>query len=430
MVHLTRDFLRKHRLIARILCACMLFMPCAAHADYSIVDSLNLAPVVPVVLDAMMMIATGAYDFFVGRGGGIIYILIWICLGVWIAMYVVKMFLPEKWLGFIGMSGGGQMSGDKTPTPTGMATDVLKPMFRAIIAALVLLQIRPVFVTRWLVRPFLEFGALYTDAIVGTMEIPGVVVPNISCPPDVVAHEWVSQSGCEFLIRPVATLSAANNHIVKTGLSYMISGLGDMATLFVHGGARGFMNLITGLMLVITFAGCNFFMAMLVIQAIFNFGMSLVLYPFSVLTWVVNPKNSKNGWVDVWPAFTGITTALQKLIVTMIACAFITCINAAIVNAMFHWNNSVFVSAAGGTATSNVPQIASTSAAMFGRHSILWISAILTFYIMLRIFDLTRRQLNDYVGSDMSGMYNRARSDVNAGIGMLKKAKDWIKKNK
>ena len=45
-------------------------MPDVAFAN--IVDNLNLAPFVPVVLNSLMMIATRGYDFFVGNGDGII----------------------------------------------------------------------------------------------------------------------------------------------------------------------------------------------------------------------------------------------------------------------------------------------------------------------------------------------------------------------
>jgi hypothetical protein len=124
--------------------------------------------------------------------------------------------------------------------------------------------------------------------------------------------------------------------------------------------------------------------------------MALVLYPFQVLVWVAKPKNPDK-WFDIWPAFEGIVKALQQLIITMIACAFILVVNVAIIRALFQWNSSVFVVAAGGAATGNVPTMAN-NAMGFGEHSILWLSTILTFYLMVRIFELTREQLNKYVG--------------------------------
>ena len=51
-------------------------MPDVAFAN--IVDNLNLAPFVPVVLNSLMMIATRGYDFFVGNGDGIIYFLVFL----------------------------------------------------------------------------------------------------------------------------------------------------------------------------------------------------------------------------------------------------------------------------------------------------------------------------------------------------------------
>ena len=56
------------------LCSLMLFVavlcaPATAFAG-NIVDNLNLAPFVPMVLDSLMMVATGGYEFFVGDGTG------------------------------------------------------------------------------------------------------------------------------------------------------------------------------------------------------------------------------------------------------------------------------------------------------------------------------------------------------------------------
>jgi hypothetical protein len=139
-------------------------------------------------------------------------------------------------------------------------------------------------------------------------------------------------------------------------------------------------------------------------------------------------------WFDVWPAFNGITKALQQLIVTMIACAFILCINIAVIKALFNWNSSVFVVAAGGSAYSNVPTSAN-SAMGFGGHSVMWISSILTFYLMFKIFDLTQEQLKKYIGSGMDGLYNQVKGDAKTFTGGVKslgktigKAAGWIKK--
>jgi hypothetical protein len=178
--------------------------------------------------------------------------------------------------------------------------------------------------------------------------------------------------------------------------------------------------------------GSNVFMALLIIQGIFNFGAQIILYPFSVLVYVFK-KTDK--WLDIWPAFSGITKALQQLIVTMIACAFILCINVAIIKALFQWNSSVFVVAAGGSATSNVPQQAATSAMGFGQHSVLWLSAILTFYLMFKIFEMTRKQLDMYVGKGMDTLYNNVINDTKTlykdtkgTIKTIKDATGWFKK--
>ena len=414
------------------IAAMVLFSPIGAYAaDNSIVDALNLAPLIPTVLDALLAVATGGYEFFVGNGDGIIYILVWGFLAVSMGLYLIKMYFPTTWVSFFGFSGGGEMTGGGIDGFT-IATNMLKPMIRAIIAVTVLLQLKPVYLTEWLINPFLQFGAIYTESITSTINETGVNAPQINCPPSVIQQGWISQESCEFLVQPVSDISHANNQIIKRGFDFINSGLRGLVTLIPHGG-ENFLNLITGIILVFTFVASNLFMALLIIQAIFNFGMALVLYPFQVLAYVVK---SSDKWLDVWPAFSGITKALQKIIVTMIACAFILCVNIAIVRALFQWNSSVFVVAAGGTATSNVPTVAN-SALGFGEHSILWLSAILTFYLMFRIFNMTRQQLDSYVGKGMDKLYNQVTGDAKKTVDNTKKlgktlgtAFGWIKKKK
>lgn len=422
----------KKILAAAIICIAF-FAPCAAHAEWGIIDSFNLAPFVPLVLDSFMTVATGGYEFFVGNGTGIIYLLIYGFLGISLGLYLVKMYFPAKWVSFFGFSGGGEMAAGKADGMT-IAQNMLKPGLRAIIAAVVLLQVKPVYVTEWLVNPFLEFGALYTHAItenINTSSISASSAVQVECPPDILAKGWISERSCKFLTQPVADISHVNNQMIKRGFDFIHRGLRGLMTLIPHGG-EDFMNLISGILLVTTFVGCNLFMALLIIQAIFDFCMSLILYPFQVLTWVVKPKNPDK-WFDIWPAFSGITKALQSLIITMIACAFILTINIAIIRALFSWNSSVFVVSAGGSASSNVPQVANHTFG-FGEHSILWLSAIMTFYLMLKIFDLTRERLKMYApGKDK--LYSQVTSDAKKTWSGAKnwgksigKAIGWIKK--
>ncbi|MDR2412991.1 MAG: hypothetical protein LBD50_02140 [Rickettsiales bacterium] len=403
------------------LCSFALATP--AFAEWGIVDSLNLAPFVPIALDALMGVATGVYDFFVGGGDGIIYILIWGFLGVSMGLYLVKMYFPQNWLNFFGFSGGGEMWEGKAKGMD-IAQNMLKPAIRAIIAATILLQVKPVYVTKWIVDPFLQVGALYTESIIKSINMPSGRPKNPECPTGIIEKGWISAEGCNFLVQPVATLSHANNQIIKRGFEFVNKGLLGLMTLIPRGG-EDFLNLLTGILLVVSFVSSNFFMALLIIQGIFNFGMALVLYPFQVLMWVAKPKNPDK-WLDLWPAFDGIIKALQKLVITMIACAFILAINIAIIKALFQWNSSVFVVAAGGSAASNVPQVAN-SAMGFGQHSILWLSTILTFYLMTRIFDLTREQLKKYTGENMDALHKKATGDIKT---TWKGAKDFGKKIK
>ena len=419
------------KLVFVLILAVCTFDPSLAHAEKTLVDALDLSPFVPLILDALMMVATGTYEFFVGNGDGIIYTFIWLFLGVTMGMYLVKMYVPKKVLGFVGMSGGGEMWEGKAQ-PMTIADNMLKPIVRAMVAAILLLQIRPVFVTQWLVNPFLQFGSLYTRAIISTINETGIVnQTQVKCPADIVEKAWISESSCEFLTQPIADLSHANNQIIKRGFQFITSGLRGLMTLVPHGG-ENFLNVISGLFIVITFVGCNLFMAFLIIQAIFNFGVALMLYPFNVLVWTVKPSDK---WFEPWPVFSNIIKALQDIIITMIACAFILGLNVALIKALFQWNTSVFVVAAGGTATANVPSVAN-SAMGFGQHSIFWLSAILTFYVMQRMFDVTREQLNSYT-KGMDGLYKQVKGDAKTTVGNIKKtgkaigtAIGWIKDKK
>ncbi len=413
----------RHMLPLLVLGALVIMPTDIMAAELTLVDKFNLAPFVPIVLDALMMVASGGYDFFVGNGDGIIYIFVWGFLGVSMALYLLKMYFPKIWVGFFGFSGGGKIDDPET-----IAMNLLKPAFRGIIAAVLLLQLRPVYLTQGLINPFLQFGALYTDGI--TSALTGVTDgPRVECPPDIIERGWISESSCEYLVQPVSTISHANNQVIKVGFDFVLRGLRGLMTPIPHGG-EDFLNIITGFILISTFVASNLFMALLIIQAIFDFGMTLVLYPFQVLTYVVKPNDR---WFDIWPAFAGITQALQKLIITMIACAFILGINISIIRSLFQWQTSVFVVAAGASMTTNVPTVAN-SAMGFGNHSVLWLSAILTFYVMFKIFDMTQKQLLKYAGGKGDAMYNQVTGDakkiwantqkVGRGIGT---AIGWIK---
>ncbi len=394
----------------------------ASAASWAVVDKLNLAPFVPHVLDAFMTVARGTYEYFVGNGDGIIYILIWTFLAFSILLYAALMWFPKRWVEFLGFSGGGEMWDGKT-SGFAMAETVLKSAMRAVIAATFLLQVKPVYVTQWLVNPFLEFGAIYTKSVIDTANINGAHVDNIKCPQSVLAGDWMSERSCDFLIQPVAKVSAANNVIIKRGFEYLSRGLHGLVTLVPHGG-QNIMSVITGVLLIFTFVGCNLFMALLIIQGIFDFGMALILYPFGVLAWVARRSDK---WFDIWPPFSEIIKALQKLVITMIACAFILIINIAVVRALFQSAGTQSI-AAGGTAASNLMNGNITATAVnFGGHSLLWLSALLTFFLMNAIFDMTRKKLNEYA-SGMSKLYDQTKSDFKATTTWTKNAYTSIKK--
>lgn len=399
--------------------ACFLF-PTNAHAD--IVDSFDLAPFVPLVLESMMTIATSLYNYFVGNGTGLLYLLIYGFLIFSLSLYLVKMHLPSDWLKFLGFSGGGEMFSGKETGWT-IAGNVLQPCLRAIIAGLVLLQIKPVYVTEWLVNPFLEFGSIYTQEIFHT--INGSSFESIDapiCPESITREKWISTRSCDFLIKPVYIISKENNHIIKYGFDFIKSGLRSLLSLFPHA-MDGILNIITGGLLVSAFVSANLFMALLIIQAIFDFCIALILYPFSVLTWVAK-KSDK--WFDFLPVFDQIIDALKKLVITMIACAFILCVNLAIVRSLFNWSSSIFVATANGMARTNVPAITNT-AMNFGQHSILWLSAILTFFLMRNIFKMTRERLDLYTGNPKHTLYDNVTDNAKTAWGKVKSLPETLK---
>ena len=411
-------FCNKILFCAAVLCA---FLIQPAHAD-GLIDAFNLAPFVPLVLETMMNIATSLYNFFVGNGTGWIYICIYVLLGFYIGLYLVKMYLPKDWLSFMGFSGGGEMW-DGSATGWTIAENVLKPSLRAIIAIVVLLQIKPVYVTDWLVNPFLEFGSVYTQSILTTVthtDVSDEDIPTYS--ESVVAQKWLSERSYNFLVQPVYTISKENNRVIKYGFDFLKNGLRGMMTLIPHGG-EDLLNIITGILLIAAFVSANVFMALLIIQAIFDFCLSLIMYPFNVLTWVAK-KSDK--WFDILPPFKQIIDSLKQLVITMIACAFILCVNIALIRALFNWSSSVFVVAAGGMSSSNVPTITNTGG-NFGQHSMLWISSLLTFFLMQSIFNITREKLDQYTKDTPKDLYNNVTKDAKTVWGMAKSAPDKIK---
>lgn len=138
--------------------------------------------------------------------------------------------------------------------------------------------------------------------------------------------------------------------------------------------------------------------------------------------------------MNPWPAFSQIIESLKKLVITMIACVFILAINIAAIKALFNFNQSTFVVAAGGAASSNVPVVANSPMG-FGGHSIIWLSSVLTFFLMFKIFEMTKKQLLDYTGSGADSLYNKATGDAknawnkaNVWRKNTVKAMGWFKK--
>ena len=376
-------------------------------------DSLDISGLIPIIISSFMNVATGSYEYFVGHNrDGIIFLLVWGFLAFYIALYLVKLYIPKFWLSTLGFK-----SGESINDVSGMkiTENVVKPSIRALVAV-ILLSLTPQIIAKNLINPFLSFGSLYTMEIIKhTSNVGEVVNDKVSCPANLANAGWLDKESCEYLIQPVHVLSQANNTVIKRGFRYLTNGLQSLTTLMVHNSGQGFMNVITGILLISTFVGCNLFMALLIIQAIFNFGMALILYPFNIAAWVAK-KSDK--WFDIWPAFSGIIEALKQIVITMIACAFILCVNLALVRALFQWNNRSFVAAANGVAYSNLPNVSSSSG--FSGHAVLWLSCILTFFLMRKMFEVTREKLVGYVGKDATNLFEQVKGEAKTGWGIAK----------
>ena len=85
-----------------------------------------------------------------------------------------------------------------------------------------------------------------------------------------------------------------------------------------------------------------------------------------------------------------------------------------------------FIAAANGVVVSNVPTMTSLSAGFAG-HSIMWLSCILTFFLMNKIFEVTKEKLKNYVGKDATALYDQVKGDATAGWGTVKTLPKGIK---
>ena len=88
-------------------------------------DSLDISGLIPIIISSFMNVATGSYEYFVGHNrDGIIFLLVWGFLAFYIALYLVKLYIPKFWLSTFGFK-----SGDSINDVTGMkiTENVVKP---------------------------------------------------------------------------------------------------------------------------------------------------------------------------------------------------------------------------------------------------------------------------------------------------------------
>lgn len=347
------------------------------------------------MLDASAAVASAVYSAFVD--GGILTALIWGILAVSIGLYLIKLYFPAAWLDFFGFSGGGQMVAGIGGFQ--IAEDVLKRIVRAIVAVSVLLQITPKQITEFAIEPFLQFGSVYVDSVVSVV-LPGAAAPKSKCP--AAMTDFVSKNSCEFLTKTIDQVSEANNRVISKGIAFVLNGAAKVVNVFTIG--DGLLSLITGLLLIFAFFTNNLFMTLMIVRGIFKFGMALILYPFRVLIFVAKDSDA---WCDPFPVFKEIIDALKKLVVSMIAVAFVLMINLSVAGAL----------------TGLDP-----NSSGFGAMSATWLSALLTFWIMQRVFNETQAKLESWVGDkDMTGFYGQVKGDAMNIAGGVKKygVKAW-----
>jgi hypothetical protein len=335
---------------------------------------LSLSWIVPIILESMMIAADGIYKYFVESG------LMYTLIGGWLlfslGLNLIKMNFSKDWLGMFGFSGGGELVDGKMDGMS-IGKDFLKPILRAVFAIMILLQLRPGYMTRFIIDPFLQFGAIYTNAITD------IILPNesrnkdrVSCPDNISVY--LSKNGCEFITGSIGNISNVNAQIIKRGLDFVF--LGDL------------LNVITGIFLMITFFSSNFFTAMIIIEGIFKFGVSLMLYPLKVIVYVVK-KDTGDKWIDPWPVFGDIIKALQKLVISLVAICAMLLINIAVAGTVFYFDPSKTYG--------------------FGEHSITWISSLVMFLMVQHVFRITREQMVKYIGdADMTGFYSKIKDGL------------------
>ena len=175
-----------NKLFLPVVAGLVLLIPSMASAG-GLIDSLNLAPFIPTILDAMMQVATGTYSYFVETG--IILALIVGFLAMTVCWYAIKLFAPPQFLTLFDIKPGDKLGEVK---PQEIAKKILQPGLRAVIALLVLLNLKPMFMTQWLINPFLQLGSIYTTQVLEPINITNKGQPNVVCPKSIIEQLWLT----------------------------------------------------------------------------------------------------------------------------------------------------------------------------------------------------------------------------------------------
>ena len=214
-------------------------VPNMACADWGIlsVDSLDLSKLIPIIMDSFMFVANATYSYFVGANhNGPIYTLVWLFFAFYIAIYLIKLYVPKFWTTIFGFKPGDSI---ENTSGTKIAENLLKPAIRVLVAVILFLPLRPEFITNTLINPFLKFGSIYTTGIINIVSADKTINSSkLECPNTLLEQGWLSKESCEYVVQPVHVLSYANNQVIKRGFRYLSRGLSSLNTLIVHNGAK------------------------------------------------------------------------------------------------------------------------------------------------------------------------------------------------
>lgn len=371
------------------------------------ISATSIDKFVPFLIEIMMNVSAGLYDYFVP----LLTMLMWTLVAFNLAVFVIKQYIPGDYLGFLGIGDGGKYYNDAASMSWGIPERLAKQIMRGAIATTILLGARPAFLTEVIINPFLSIGTTYTEFILNASNVNANVpaAPARQCE----TRDFFSPEVCTNLSNPIAGIIYKNNQVVTLGLTMMSIPAFMTGAPRVRGGDLGgwLFNFIVGLALVATFFISGLLLASLLIQGILNFCFEIMLFPFKAFKFVMQ---SHDTWANPWVALEGIITSLRKLVVSMIVSGIMVIINVTLIGAMF---------GAGGLG-SEMNSWADKFTTLLG--------CVLCIVVLYRLFDIAQEKMTAYgasVDKEFYGNLTGAATNLGKqGVGLAKKTKGMIGK--